>query len=282
MIPTAMLSQAPFRLTRDMNAGEAGIAIAQCIEYFCSLAKPLVAAFSVAMEIAEVPTDDPLYKAGIALAHDIDAGIGAGVGNAYHNKIHFLEVLLCASAIASVAEMSSHEKALLYVAAVAHDFHHDGQPNMRPYRLELSAVQNMQSYLDNASVAEVDRQALAAFVLATETHTGVAYARECYSKHYRNVAVISFQAIASELALLELHPRLALIAVALTEADIIPSTALTVQHAQATASRLEKEWGRTMDSQSKIEFIDNFAGDLQVAAYFMPNVKMIRQAFLER
>jgi hypothetical protein len=282
MIPTVILMQAPFRLTSEMSANDAGIAIAQSIEYFSSLANPLSTAFAIAMQVAEVSIDDPLHMAGAALAHDIDAGIGAGNGNAYHNKIHFLEVLLCITAIAAIADMSAHEKALLYVAAIAHDFHHDGQPNLQPYRLELSAVKNMQTYLEQNMVSKSDMQALAALVLSTETHTGVAYARACYRRHYRNDLVISSLPVDGKLTLLESNRRLSLMAVALAEADIIPSIGLTVQLAKVTAARLEQEWGKPMGSQSKIEFIDDFASDLQVAAYFMPNVQAIRRAFSDR
>jgi hypothetical protein len=80
-------------------------------------------------------------------------------------------------------------------------------------------------------------------------------------------------------SLLEGNARLALLAVILTEADILPSVGLTIEHAELTASRLGREWGEPMTAKSKIDFIDNFVGDMLVAKYFMPNVRAIRGAF---
>ena len=216
------------------------------------------------------------------LARDIDAGVGCGSGNAYHNTAHFCEVLLCAIAIAALAEVSDREHAIIYLAAIAHDFHHDGLPNREPYRLEKLAVEKLQPYLIEAGVAEEDRHALAAMILSTETGSGVAFARACYEAHFQEMRPVSTAAPQQALMPLLDQPRLAIMAVILCEADILPSVGLTVSHAEVTAARLEAEWGTTLDADSKIAFIDHFVGDLRVARYFKPNVDQVRKAFKEQ
>jgi hypothetical protein len=275
----SMQQHPPFRLAANLDPQTTGAAIAHSIAYFSSIDAPLRTAFSSAMQAIALTSADPLYQAGLALSRDIDAGVGAGNGNGYHNRLHFREVLLCTVAITELAELPAHQRALLYVAAVAHDFHHDGQPNREPYRLEKLAVEKMQPYLIEAGVAAQDRQTLAALILATETASGVGFARACYDAHFVTGTGVRIAPPLSELALLQQQSTLARMAIILCEADVLPSVGLTVNHAELTATRLEAEWGTTLDANSKIEFIDHFVGDLRVARYFMPNVEEVRKAF---
>lgn len=278
MISEQILQCPPFRLNSNLDSVEAGQSIAECIRYCTALPAPLTSIFSAAMQISGGNADDPLSRAGLAIASDIDAGVGAGIDNAYHNRNHLCEVLLCAIGISNLVSMSPHEKTLLFVAAVAHDFHHDGQHNVRPYRLELQAAIKAKSYLLNAGVSAQDGRIISTLILATEMQTGVSIARTCYAKHFLNINGVQDD-VAVDFSLLQNNPQLALLAVTLAEADVLPSVGLTFQHAQTTASRLEQEWGQPMTAKSKIDFIDNLVGDMLVATYFMPNVRMIRHAF---
>jgi hypothetical protein len=145
MVPDNRLNVPPFQLNTEMDPAEAGKSITECIGYFTSLPAPLTSVLSAAIQVAGNPTD-PLYDAGMAIARDIEAGVGAGLGNEYHNKNHLCEVVLCAVAISKLASLSQHESALLFVAAVAHDFHHDGLANVQPYRLESLAAIEAEPY----------------------------------------------------------------------------------------------------------------------------------------
>jgi hypothetical protein len=278
MIAETVLQHPPFRLSSNLDSIETGKSIADCIEHCASLSTPLTSIFSAAMLISDASTIDPLYRAGMAIARDIDAGVGAGIDNAYHNKNHLCEVLLCAIAISNLVSLSSHEKTLLFIAAMAHDFHHDGRHNVQPYRLELQAAAETESYLTSAGVSEQDRKTISTLIWATETQNGVLTARACYAKHFLNIdkarsdTTVDFSSLKND-------ARLALLALILTEADVLPSVGLTIEHAESTAARLGQEWGQPMTAKSKIDFIDNFVGDMLVAKYFMPNVRMVRHAF---
>jgi hypothetical protein len=86
----------------------------------------------------------------------------------------------------------------------------------------------------------------------------------------------------SQLDSLVLLPRLALMAALLTEADVLPSVALTMAHADLTTARLESEWGTTLGPLSKVEFIDRYIGEFQVARFFLPNLREVRRVSLQR
>lgn len=279
MISNAALMRPPFRLDSDMDPAEVGQAIVDCIDYFSALPNPLTSVFSVAMEVAETKESEPLYRAGMAIVQDIDVGIGAGNANAFHNKIHLCEVLLCTIAISNLVQLSAHEKALLFVAAAAHDFHHDGRPNVRPYRLESLATSLAKPYLVDAGVSALDSHTISTLILATETQTGVSIARAYYAKHFMGVDASQFD-VAIDFPLLASDCRSSLLAVILAEADILPSVGLTAEHAKSTALRLAQEWNTPFTPKSKIDFIDNCVGDLITANYFMSNVRAIRHTFL--
>jgi hypothetical protein len=280
MIPADILHRPPFQQTDD-DALSAAASMVECFDYFAALLSPLNAAFSAAMDACHVREDDPLRVAGLALAADIDAGIGAGRDNAYHNGRHFCEVLLSTVAVAALAGLTQREKALVHLAALVHDFHHDGQANDTPYRLEKLAVEKTRPYLQRAGMSPPEQEIVSSLILATEIDTGVMFARHC---HAENDAALRLMPpnVQTELALLEQDPRVALQAMVLSEADILPSVGLTIPHADIVSTRLEEEWGKALSPQSKIDFIDHFVDELKVAAFFMPNVYAIRQHLLAK
>jgi hypothetical protein len=122
----ALLLHPPFRIAPDMDPGAAAGAIVAAFDALAATPAPLTHAYRLAMQVTGVAPAHPLHRAGMAAARDIDAGVGAGVPHGYHNARHFCEVLLCALAIAQLAALSRHEQALLLLAALLHDFHHDG------------------------------------------------------------------------------------------------------------------------------------------------------------
>jgi hypothetical protein len=281
MIPAAILQRPPFQPPTD-DAVSAAAAMVACFDYFAALPSPLVSAFSAALDACDLDPDDPLYVAGVAIATDIDAGIGAGGQNTYHNGRHFCEVLLSSVAVAGLAGLTSREKALVHFAALVHDFHHDGKSNETPHRLEKLAVAKTLPYLQRAGVSALEQSIVSSLVLATEIGTGVIFARRCYAGDFSDLPKTFPAQIRAELALLETDPRVALQAMVLAESDILPSVGLTMEHADIVSKRLEQEWGKTLGPQNKIDFIDHFVGELKVASFFMPNVRALRQQLLSR
>jgi hypothetical protein len=126
-------------------------------------------------------------------------------------------------------------------------------------------------------VAASDRAALATLILATESACGVPLVRCCHDWH-SGVKTPPPCPPLPELACLAAQPRLALMAAALTEADVLPSVALTPAHAALTTARLEAEWNVVLGAAGKVEFIDRHVGTLRVARFFQPNLSAVREA----
>lgn len=279
MSVASLLAYPPFRIAPDMDPAAAAGAIVNAFGVLAGTPAPLTHAYRLAMQVTGMAPAHPLHRAGIAAARDIDAGIGAGVPHGYHNARHFCEVLLCALAIAQLAALARHEQALLLLAALLHDFHHDGGKRLTPFRQERRALAAATPYLDDAGVAAPDRAMLATLILATESACGVPLARCCHDWHSGAMTPPPSPPDPA-LASLATHPRLALLAVALTEADVLPSVALTPAHAALTTARLEAEWGLPSGVASKVEFIDRHVGALQVARFFQANLGTVRQTSL--
>ncbi len=277
MSMAALLDHPPFRMTADMDPFAAARDIVAAFDTLAATPAPLAQAFTLAMQVTAVAPADPLHRAGMAAARDIDAGIGAGMANGYHNARHYREVLLCTLAIAQLAALAREEQALLLLAALLHDFHHDGGRRLYPFQHELCSIEAASPYLAAAGVAAADRAVLATLILATESACGVPLARCCHDWH-SGIVTPPAAPPRPELASLVTRPRLALMAAALTEADVLPSVALTPAHAALTTARLEAEWNTVLGASGKVEFIDRHVGALQVARFFQPNLRRVRQA----
>jgi hypothetical protein len=281
MIPPALLQQPPFCLPAGCEPAAAGAAIVASFHWFATAPTPLATAYGLAMQISGIGDDDPLHRAGMAAARDIDAGIGAGCANGYHNHRHFCEVVLCALFLAQLAQLAQREQALVVLAALLHDFHHDGRPNGQAFRLERRSLAAARPYLQEAGVDVAEQVALATLVLATDSAYGVPMARCCHGWHSGDPMPPPAPPL-PQLAGLVLLPRLALMATLLTEADVLPSVALTAAHADVTTARLESEWGTTLGPHSKVKFIDRYIGEFQVAQFFLPNLREVRRISLQR
>lgn len=281
MTPALLLQRPPFKMAVGVGPASAADAVVAAFDYIGAAPAPLTTAWALAMHVSDIASADPLYRAGMAAARDIDDGVGAGCAHGFHNSRHFGEVLLCALAIAQLLGLARHEQALVLLAALLHDFHHDGQLRRYPFQHELHSLAMSQPYLDRAGVGEGERAGLATLILATDSVHGVPLARYCHAWH--NGAATPPPAPARpELTGLSTQPRLALMAVVLAEADLLPSVALTLAHADLTTVRLEAEWSTVLGACNKVRFIDDEIGSLQVAHFFQPNLLAVRSANAER
>ena len=273
------LTRAPFRVRGDTDSLQVAEEIAACFEVVEGLPCKLTQAVGAAMFVIGVAGDAPLVRAAATLAAEIDAGVGDGRANAYHNSQHYCEVMLSALYLSGRAAMPPLTRARLVAAALAHDFHHDGRTSVgMPFRLERLAAQAALPYFESAGVSKDEQDNIAALVLATETTVGVPFARKCYA-HFTHSAELP--------ALLENEPALTVLArdasmaeqaVMLAEADLLPSVGLTVYYCELTQSKLSKEWARPMTAVDKLFFLERIFGDFAVGRFFSPNVQRLKEA----
>ena len=277
------LTRPPFAIDASLGSLDVAAEIVTCFERLASRPALLPCGHALAMRALGLGPEDPLHRAGSAIAADIDRGIGAGVPAGYHNPRHFLEVMLCALYLARVAGLDRDRSARVTTAALVHDFHHDGSRSSdSPFRLEALAADKADDYARDAGVSLELREQLRALVLATEPRTGVPFARACLEHHVNGEPAPVFVEAPPSLARLLVEPDLALEAVLLAEADVLPSIGLTIAHGLRAQDSLADEWRMSLGAVDKLGFIDRIQGKLVVASFFEPNVEALRQACLQR
>lgn len=284
MTPEATpLNRAPFAQLKSLGPNAVGRDIVACFETLGARTDRLEHAHALAMRSIGVAPAEPLRLAGQQVARAIDHGAGAGVAAGYHNAQHFLEVMLCTRYLALLAGLDAIRTLRVVSAGLLHDFHHDGSRGVAaPFRLEMLAVEQAQPYLRQANVAGTESSRLEALILATEPRAGVPFARACFAWHRSGgPAPPNSAGLPAPLQRLLAEAELAHDAVLLAEADVLPSIGLTIAHAEQLQARLAFEWGTTLGRTDKLQFIERLVGEIVVAAFFIPNVLALRQAYLD-
>ena len=275
------INQPPFAAAGELGPAPVALMIVAQFKSFLTRADRLEHGYTMAMRSLAVPTIEPLQQAGLGIARDIDGGVGAGVVAGYHNAQHFLEVMLSALYLARLGALEAGRAARVVTAGLVHDFHHDGsRGTTAPFRLEKLAVQEALPYLRQAGVPAAERARLETLILATEPRSGVPFARACWMHHCGSAALPKFSAaLPAPLERLLSDADLAQEAELLAEADVLPSVGLTVQHAEQLQARLAAEWGTTLGRADKLQFVERMVGDISAAAFFVPNMLGLRDAY---
>ena len=278
-----VLTRPPFAVVGSLGPLQVGAELVACFAQLGGRTDRLEHAHTLASRSIGLPETDPLLVAGLAIARDIDHGIGAGVAAGYHNGQHFLEVMLCALYLARLACFDPRRTARVVTAALMHDFHHDGKGNAQiPFRLERISVNRSASYLSAACMPEIQRRNIAALVLATEVVNGLAIAHACHAYHDGAALLPEIHAAAPELAQLAAYPIVSRQALIVCEADVLPSIGLDIEHALQLQTNLSMEQGRHLGLKDKYRFVtEGFPGFI-IGIYFQPNLERLRQFLRER
>ena len=276
--PRFDLKRAPFQVNPSTSPAQAAEEIAACFEVVATLNGKLTRATHAAMENVDIAPDAAIVRAAVTLAAEIDAGVGDGRANAYHNAQHYCEVMLSALYLSAHAGMTPVERARMVAAALAHDFHHDGRTSIgMPFRLERLAAQAAMPYFEMAGVPSDERARVSALILATETTVGVPFARKLHAHFTKGEPKPESPANEPDLAILSGDAALTRQAVLLAEADLLPSVGLTVFYGELTQANLSREWNRPLTAVDKVFFLEKIFGDFVVATFFSPNVQYLKE-----
>ncbi len=277
-----MLTRPPFAIVESLGPPQVGEELLSCFGQLGARRDRLEHAHGLVARSLGLPETDPLIVAGRTIARDVDRGVGAGVDGGYHNAQHFLEVMLSALYLARLARFDARRSARVATAGLIHDFHHDGtRGSVAPFRLETLATEKAQPYLRAAGVEDEEYQRLQALVLATDPTVGVPFARACWARHAAGVPVTRLApGMPAALGRLLTEAELAHEAVLLTEADVLPSIGLTLEHAEQLQASLASEWDTDLGREHKLQFIERMIDEISVSSFFLPNMRAIRQAYL--
>lgn len=277
------LAKPPFRLKPGQEPGSVAEDFIACFGVVARLPNKVGTCVRAAFDTAGIDSAEPLRAAACRIADDMDAGVGAGGANAYHNAQHFCEVTLNALYLALLATATPQQTAEVLIAALVHDFHHDGTKNISAaFRLESLSAQATAPYLDAAGVSPEVRARIAAMVFATEVIRGTRFAKDCYMHFTVGAPLPPHSDLPPPLALLATDAGLALEAVIVGEADVLSSAGLTVQYGEVQQERLAEEWKQPLGAEHKLRFLNQVFQDFTVGRFFSPNLKALKDAAQER
>lgn len=274
---TVRLDLPPFTIHPDLDAAAVGQAFSACFQTLAGHPDRLSRSYATLIELIGQPSDDPLRNASVQLAQDLDAGIGTSPDAHYHNAQHVCEVLLSAHYIGLLAQLGAQEHRQLLLAALIHDYDHDGSVNgPRQFHLERHSVRVVQAHLDANAVTAAIRPRLAAMILTTEIALGLPYTRSWYRHHYQGEPVPVRPAPAAELKILSDDPEGSRLAIALAEADALASAGLGRDYADLQLSRLAHEWNRPLHPKDLLSYLENGFGEFLLATFFTPNLERMK------
>jgi len=276
--PAFDLTRAPFRVVAGDDASRVAQDLVRCYEALAQIPDKVQRCFAAALDAAGLPDDAPLLRAGMQVARDMDGGVGAGTVNAYHNRQHFCEVLLNALYLTRLAATDAQATREILIAALVHDFHHDGTTNGAiAFRLERLSADATLPYLEAAGTDPLERARIVSLVFATELTTGMRFARQCHLHYSAAGARPSLDGIPEPLALLASDAGLAREAVLVGEADLLSSVGLTVRYGQLQQQKLSDEWKKPLGADHKLRFLDLF-DEFAIGRFFSPNLHTLKSA----
>ena len=277
------LSKPPFKVGEAGDARSVAEDFIACFQVIAQLPAKVGTCVRAAFESAAVAPDEPLWIAACRIADDMDAGVGAGGANAYHNAQHFCEVMLNALYLSLLARLDPQARAEVMIAALVHDFHHDGTKNMSAtFRLERLSAEATAPYLEAAGVSPQVRARIAAMVFATEVTKGTRFARDCHLHFSAGAPLPSASDLPAPLTLIGTDARLALEAVIVGEADVLSSAGLTVQYGDLQQERLAEEWKQPLGAEHKLRFLNHIFQDFTIGRFFSPNLRELKNAARDR
>lgn len=277
------LSKPPFKVGEGEDARTVAEDFIACFQVIAQLPAKVGTCVRAAFESAAVAPNEPLWIAACRIADDMDAGVGAGGANAYHNAQHFCEVMLNALYLSLLAGVDAQARAEIMIAALVHDFHHDGTKNMSAtFRLESFSAEATAPYLEAAGVSPQVCARIAAMVFATEVTKGTRFARDCYLHFSAGAPLPSASNLPAPLALIGTDARLALEAVIVGEADVLSSAGLTVQYGDLQQERLAEEWKQPLGAEHKLRFLNQIFQDFTIGRFFSPNLRDLKSAAKDR
>ena len=276
------LSRPPFKIIPGQCSVSAADDIVKVFLEINTFSKKVSHSLDVLLKSFSSDNKFPLIAVAKAISRDIDAGVGNGASNAYHNSQHFCEVMFCANYLSLKVGLDESTRLEVVLAALLHDFHHNGGRNGTiPFRLERISVDKAIPYLMRENIPKKQQRRITALILATDISVGLLTARACYAHHKTESVLPSLPILAPELGELFTDATMSRQALILCEADVLPSVGLTLDYAQLQQAKLSSEWGIPLSSSDKLHFIANQFRGFVVCNFFQPNVERFYDLLIE-
>jgi 3'5'-cyclic nucleotide phosphodiesterase len=276
------LSRPPFQIIPGQPPEDAAAEIVAAFLSIESLPLKTSRVFKTLTDCLDLERGEPLFAAGCDLAETIDA-TAAVHDRPYHNSQHCCEVMLSSYFLALTAGLKQQQTAEIVLAALGHDFRHDGKAGGDiPFQLERNSVNQAGAFLLASGMDAARQRKFAALILATNTTIGLPIALACHAHHSRGAPLPEIPPSAPELTELGNDPLTAMQALILCEADILPSIGLTIGYALKLQEKLAIEWGVHLGLEDKLRFIEKQRHSFLAGNYFNPNIDKLKLTMLQR
>lgn len=263
------LQAEPFVLVGGDTSRRAATSMIRTFEALEALAPPkLGPVMDWLLQGLDFPADHPFRRAAATLSEAVERRDTPVPVNPYHNAHHTLEVVLNAHYLASrndrvsaCIQLTARERGILYLAALIHDFEHDGTMNgAQRFRLERQSADLALPHLTLAGVDAADREAIRVIVLATDPAGPNLYMKSLHSIAFADGTALEPAQAYDELAPLAADRRLLRLAALLNDADLLSSAGLSVDYAAKQSAKLGAEGGRRLDSADMLRFLSRIVG----------------------
>lgn len=276
--PILRTDRPPFVCMRERKPELTARDFTACFRQLARIPQRLSTCYSLlAQQQGFVNETDALHRVCLSLAHNQDAGIGSDPQVGYHNVQHVSEVLLAAHFIGLLLELPKKQHHLLLLAALAHDYDHDGGVNgERRFHLERHAINQVSPCLQAEGVLPDTQQQLAAMILTTEIVHGLPFARAWFHTWFNGAEAPDLALPAPELACLTTDSTTTYLAIALSEADALASVGLGRSYAELQLRRLSLEWQKPLGKKDLCNYLNKGFGQFLLATYFTPNLERLK------
>ena len=263
------LSVEPFVMVEGSTARRAAQSIIAAFEALEALAPPKLAPLTDWLLARQgFAADHPYRRAAWPLAEAIERRDQPKPVNPYHNAHHTLEVLLNAhylacrnDTVATQIRLTQREYGLLCLAALIHDYEHDGTMNgAQRFRLERQSADLASPFFAAAGIDAEDRAAINVIVLATDPAGPNLYMKALHGMAFYEGSPPDPALAYPELAPLAEDRRLLRLAALLNDADLLSSAGLSVDYAAKQSAKLGAEGGRRLDCADMLRFLSYIVG----------------------
>lgn len=239
------------------------------------------------LETCGFGADHPYARAARPIAEAIEARDTPRPVNPYHNAHHTLEVVLNAhylaarnDVVATMIRLTPREHGLLCLAALIHDFEHDGTMNGKQrFRLEQLANDTATPFFDEAGISAEDQAVIKVTVLATDPAGPNLYMKSLHSHEFYGGPTPDPATAYAELAPLAQDRRLLRLAGLLNDADLMSSAGLSLDYSRRQSDKLGAEGGRYLDCNDMLRFLSHIVGGsftTRAGRFFNTNMFLIK------
>ena len=208
----------------------------------------------------------PFYQSGLAIAQNLDKGFYFKKDNQYHNLQHTLEVMLTTYHLILIHNaydesngFTKDETAIMLLAALIHDLNHDGAGNQGVgFKLEQNAFDTAKDIFTKYNLSQEEQDIIEILVLCTDINYARSLLKRIKKYYAKKIAKPKIPKKFAKFGLFFKTPKVFDMALTLCDADLIPSSALSLEKTKTSSQKIYNE-----------EMKNNYHNNINATKYFL-------------